>query len=735
MARADNVIISHVRKEDNAIQSNGEHCDGVAEMARRFASAFGMGDFGCVLGLLHDKGKERKSFQEYIRVATGVAPGRWNGEDKQHAFVGAVLAQMEYPNMYQLVGYPIMGHHCGLRDYNDYADRVRQKVPAEISAGVQNIELRLPERLIRQIPDKETLKKDFHHIVRMLFSCLVDADYIDTEMFLQPDKGALRLQHDGGSFQNLKNRLDEYLNRLSSNAVKSTLNELRTRIQNRCRDMALSTTGFYSLTVPTGGGKTLSSLVWAINHGIKNNKKRIIIAIPYTSIVTQTAQILRSIFGYENVLEHHSNSNVDRVKDSNLKSTLLLATENWDYPIVVTTNVQLFESMMSNRPSKCRKLHNLADSILIMDEVQTLPIENLQPIVDSLQTYQRLFGMSILFTTASLPALKGNMKWGRGVNDELHGIEHITEIIPCEWKLYDKFRRVEFNFVADRMTHEDVARQLMIHRRVLCVVNTRNDARLIYEGLDKKSGVVLHLSRMMCSAHILQVIESIKRLLENPDNVEIRVVSTQLIEAGVDIDFPVVFRQEAGLDSLLQSAGRCNREGRQEIGQTYVFKLEKKPFGQIGRACDAKENLPSESDWFNPETMTDYFIQLYSRTETFDKSNIRHFLYSPDSMCFEKYAEQFKMIDETECVTVYVNYGNCASLIEELKTNGPDYMLMKKLSLYAVNIRQNDFAELQKNGLVDEIMDGIYYIADREQYREDVGLIMENHWLEEILTI
>lgn len=734
MINVNKIIISHVRKEDLAIQSNSEHCNGVAEIAQRFASAFGMGDFGRVLGLMHDKGKERKSFQEYIRVASGVDIGNWQGEDKRHAFVGAALAHKEYPDMYRLIGYPIMGHHGGLCDYNDYDSKVRQNIPDGVSTVPQGIKLQLPECIINKIPNKETLKKDFHHIVRMLFSCLVDADYIDTEAFVQPIKGALRLQYRHTSFQNLKNKLDEYLEQLSANAVKSPLNELREQIQNRCRELATSPTGCYSLTVLTGGGKTLSSLVWAINHGITNNKKRLIIAIPYTSIVTQTAQILRTIFGDENVLEHHSNSNIDRIQDQRLKSTMLLATENWDYPIVVTTNVQLFESMMSNRPSDCRKLHNLVNSILILDEVQTLPIENLQPIVDSLQSYQRLFNMSILFTTASLPALKGNMKWGRGINDELHGIEHITEIIPGEWKLYDTLRRARLNFVPDKMAHEDVAKQLMKHKRVLCIVNTRNDARLIYENIDKR-GSVVHLSRMMCSAHILQVINNIKRLLELPGNDEIRVVSTQLIEAGVDIDFPVVYRQEAGLDSILQSAGRCNREGRQKIGQTYIFQLGKKPFGSIGKACDARENLPYDVDWFNPDTMTEYFIQLYSRNETFDKSDIRHFLYNLDSMCFEKYAGRFKMIDDSEHVTVYVNYGNCASLVEELKINGPDYILMKKLSLYGVNIHQKDFMKLNEKGFVDEIMDGIYYVADREQYREDIGLVMENHWLEEILTI
>lgn len=583
-----NTVISHVRVMDSAIQTNADHCNGVADLAGRFASAFKMGDFGRILGLLHDKGKERTSFQNYIRHISGLEPGLWHGEDKQHAFIGAIIAKREYPPIYQLLSFPIAGHHGGLDDYINVNDKLRKSIPEEVSTNVQKFDLRIPECMLRNIPDRDTLRRDFHHIVRMLFSCLVDADYSDTEMFMQPDRSALRFRNNETPFPALNVRLEKYFKRLSHESEKTPLNDVRAKIQQRCRAMAKNPTGFYSLTVPTGGGKTLASLVWAINHGMQNSKSRVVIAIPYTSIVTQTAHILKTIFGEENVLEHHSNANFERIEDESLRKRMQFATENWDYPIIVTTNVQLLESMMGNKPSVCRKLHNLANSILIMDEVQTLPVENLQAIVDSLQTYQRLFGMSVLFTTASLPALKGDMRWGHGVNDELHGIKNIMEIVPGEWKLHEKLRRAKFSFIPGILSHDELAKRMLNHSKVLCIVNTRDDARKVYNTL-KSGGKVLHLSRMMCSAHILDVIQKIKHMLKTPGNNEIRVISTQLIEAGVDIDFPVVFRQEAGLDSLLQSAGRCNREGRLDSGETF-FQIRQKAawLNKKSLRCDGK---------------------------------------------------------------------------------------------------------------------------------------------------
>lgn len=339
----------------------------------------------------------------------------------------------------------------------------------------------------------------------------------------------------------------------------------------------------------------------------------------------------------------------------------------------------------------------------------------------------------MLFTTASLPALEGTMKWGRGMNDELHGIPDIHEIVPRRMNLHDKLRRVKLNFDTTSTTYEDLAQRLTTYPRVLCVVNSRKDAKAVFECLPNE-GLTLHLSRMMCSAHIRKVIQKIKSALKDENEKVIRIVATQLIEAGVDIDFPVVYRQEAGLDSILQAAGRCNREGKLNISNAYVFRFEKKPFGSIGRACDARENLGLDRDWFAPEVMTDYFIQLYSRCTTFDKAQVKELLYKPNEWCFESVAKEFQFITDAG-VTVYVNYGNSAELIERLKADGPSYDLLKRLSQYSVCIHDADFKKLQTGGLVNEELEGYYYIPDREQYKDNLGLVMENHWLEEILTV
>lgn len=498
--------------------------------------------------------------------------------------------------------------------------------------------------------------------------------------------------------------------------------------------MADTPTGFYSLTVPTGGGKTLSSLVWAIKHAIKNGQKRVIIAIPYTSIIVQTASILRSIFGEENVLEHHSCVDPEQIKDEKLKEKMKLATENWDYPIIVTTNVQLFESMFSNKPSACRKLHNIVNSVIILDEVQTLPMDYLQPIVDSLKTYNKLFNVSFLFTTASQPVLSGLIE-GCNPKAAFNGIDHITEIIPDDFKLHEKLRRVKLSINDEGKNYDEVAEMLSQHKRVLCIVNTRRDAKEIYQRLSQE-GVTLHLSKMMCPDHISETIKSIKTALKDDKNEIIRVVSTQLIEAGVDLDFPVVFRQEAGLDSILQAAGRCNREGRCGLSTTYVFSLSKEhslPKGDIQAANSARLNLGNDHDWFAPETMTSFFKQLYCRKESFDKKDIRHYLYYPtNNLNFQTAAKEFQLIED-DGVNVVVCWKNSIDIVQQLLVNGPSYMLMKKLSKFMVNINRTDFKALVDMGVVSEKKEGLFVVDYKQQYDEHIGLRTDNNWANEIL--
>lgn len=412
---------------------------------------------------------------------------------------------------------------------------------------------------------------------------------------------------------------------------------------------------------------------------------------------------------------------------------MILATENWDYPIIVTTNVQLFESMFSNKPSVCRKLHNIVNSVIILDEVQTLPTDFLGPIVTGLKTYKKLFGVSVLLTTASQPVLSGRIE-GCNPNIVLNGLEKVTEIIPNDFKLYDCLRRVKIELFPSSKTYDEMAATLCEHKRVLCIVNTRKDAKELYERLPKE-GLTLHLSRMMCPNHMRETIDMIKNVLLDDTEEIIRVVATQLVEAGVDIDFPVVFRQEAGLDSVLQAAGRCNREGKLGICTTYVFSFPKPlPPGHINDANNARKGLPEDCDYFAPQTMTDYFRQLYCRTKTFDKIDIAHYLYKPDEMMFKTADEEFRLIDDNG-YNIIVNWKDSMSLVEQLKENGMSYGIMRKLAQYTVSIRSKDFKELFSSGVIEEVLENIYVITDKAQYNEYIGLRTDNHWQEEILMI
>ena len=715
-------IISHIRPEDWAIQSNEEHQQGVSLLASRFAGEFGMAEWGRILGLLHDKGKEKKAFQQHILKESGKDPYIKVEGDYRHAYVSALIAKTLFPKQHLLMDNALMGHHRGLYDDGDMKEILKSQIPIDVTIEEINARLEIP-RLEKP--------KDIHHLERMLFSCLVDADFLDTEAFMQPEQSKLRGKHD--SLKVLEEKLESYLTGLKKNALDTKANRIRNEVQKWCVNESANSPGFYSLTVPTGGGKTLASVLWAIKHAIKNDLQRIIIAIPYTSIITQTASVLRSIFGEENVLEHHSNVDRTNSNDKELSQKQRLATENWDYPIIVTTNVQLFESLFSNKPSDCRKLHNIAKSVLILDEVQTLPIDFLQPIIDTFDTMKRVFGVSILFTTASQPVLSGKIL-GSNPFVSFEGLSQIYEIVPREANLHDRLRRVKIELEDGvRKDYDDVAGQIAKHSRVLCIVNTRNDAKEIYSRLPK-DGICFHLSRMMCPDHVRETIDRVKVALKEPSNTVIRVVATQLIEAGVDIDFPVVFRQEAGLDSILQAAGRCNREGRLEQGETFVFGLQKPlPSGFMTQTNNARLGMGKDHDWLSPEAMEVYFKQLYSRVNTFDKANIKELLYKPE-MQFETAASKFRLIDDNT-TSVIVNWKNSMDLVERLKNEGVLYSLMKALSQFSVNVRKKDFDKLKDAGAIEEVLEGIFVIRDASFYDKQIGLVTDNHWLEESLII
>lgn len=724
------MLYSHIAKPDDLhaewrCQSTDEHNEGVARLTSSFAQAFGLDEIGYLMGLLHDKGKEQREWQKYLQGVTG-----YNKEyahvksGPNHSYVGAVIAKKQYPQIAPLIAQPIAGHHRGLYDYCDFIEETKREVPNDVT---------MDKTIPYQMPQLSHPKPfDLHHLIRMLFSCLVDADSLDTESFMNPDQAKLRGSET--TMQELLVKLEDYLRGLKAVAPNTKVNRIRNYVQEQCIVESQGEGGFYSLTVPTGGGKTLSSVLWALHHAVKNNLQRIIIAIPYTSIIVQTATILKGIFGEENVLEHHSSVTPENVKSKELRERLQLATENWDYPIIVTTNVQLFESLFSNKRSDCRKLHNIVRSVIILDEVQTLPLGFFKPIVHTLDTLHRLFGTSVLFTTASQPVLCGRIE-GTNPRAGFEALQSVHEIIPTEAQLHDKLRRVELQFLEGARSYDEITDELVKHQKVLCIVNTRRDAKELYDRLPKE-GICLHLSRMMCPAHVSLTIERVKTALQDNGNLPVRVVSTQLIEAGVDLDFPVVFRQEAGLDSILQAAGRCNREGKQKNATTYVFGLGKEhplPIGFMTQTNNARINMGRQNDWFAPEAMNCYFRQLHSRIDNFDEKQMQELLYKQECE-FEEAAHKFHLIDD-QTTSVIINWGESIKLYQQLISQGPSYALMKKLAQYSVDIRERDFKKLQSIGAIEEPFENIFAITNPSFYKSDTGLTIDNQWLEETYII
>ncbi|MDE6443355.1 MAG: CRISPR-associated helicase Cas3' [Muribaculaceae bacterium] len=711
--------ISHLYHDGTEwhFQSNEEHCRGAAELARNFASEFGMGEWGFLLGLMHDRGKECEGFQSYIRRNSGLEPDLRSSSPHLHSISGAVITHTlgSKDSLFWLSN-PIAGHHRGLYDTVELEPKLKSPIPEDLSKALPSVDLPLPKI-------KMSLE-DSSFIPRMLFSCLVDADRLDTERFMSPEKFAKRRNFP--SITRLISSLNDYTSKFEA-LPRTDLNKIRSEIQQICIREADREPGFFELTVPTGGGKTIASVIWALHHALKHGKQRVVIAIPFTSIIVQTAAILKDIFGDDNVIEHHSALNEETTDERSL-----LATENWDAPIIVTTNVQLFESIFSNKPSKCRKLHSLSNCVVVLDEVQTLPVTFLQPILNAMKAYAKLFGTSFLFSTATQPVLTGRHKGNSGALFSGLEPQNIYPIVPSSLNLHQRLRRVRFNLMPSRVDYSEIASLIAGHKRALCVVNTRKDAFEIFSKMPENVNT-FHLSRFMCSAHLLATINEIKKILETTSD-DVRVISTQLIEAGVDIDFPIVYRQLSGLDSILQAAGRCNREAKQNMGNVNIFSLIKDSGkGALKFAADTMKDLISlfpDADWSDPSFISLYYSKLYARANTFDKEGIVEMLNHPKFCRFEEASEKFRLIDEAGR-NIIVNFGESEKLINQLKRFGPTRKLARELGRYSVSVPERIYKSLAAGGLIEEPWKGFFFIPLKTQYDEKTGLKTENDYLDQ----
>jgi CRISPR-associated endonuclease/helicase Cas3 len=536
------------------------HLKETAKLSGEFAEKFNQKDLGYIAGLFHDIGKYSAGFQKRIIE---------NGKKVDHATAGAKEAFTIFGNnIGKLMSYCIACHHGGLRDWgnvikDEYLVKRLQKKLENYDAYKNEIFLENKQFPLNIKPNKIHPYYSVSFLVKMLYSCLVDADFLDTEKFMNFEKSTHRMKSPDINY--FYKELNKRLNNFDKN--KNKINEIRSLILEDCQKAGKNPKGLYSLTVPTGGGKTISSMAFALEHCIKHSMQKIIYVIPFTSIIEQNADVFRAIFGEENVLEHHSNylfeekqsiDEEDNINDSALK--LKLASENWDIPIITTTNVQFFESLYANKSSRCRKLHNIANSVIILDEAQMLPLDFLDPCMFALCELVTNYGCTIVFCTATQPAILKSLN--------LYSDLKVKEIISDPKELYGKLKRVEVK-KAGKLSDDELSEQILENDKVLCIVNTRKHAKNLFEKLKTANGVY-HLSTMMCPKHRREVLQEIRDVLQI-DTAPCRVISTQLIEAGVDVDFPIVYRSSAGIDSIVQSAGRCNREGKLKIGEIKVF--------------------------------------------------------------------------------------------------------------------------------------------------------------------
>lgn len=690
-----------------------EHLLNVAKLAAKFAKPFSGEEWARIAGLLHDLGKGTLAWQAYLRFVNKVVDefAKFNEGHPNHAVLGAKQVYKRSQEAGKLLAYCIAGHHVGLPDWNGSRSgaletKLQQRYP-EVAFSYPPPEL--PEQIPFSVePGRFGFQLQF--FVRMLFSCLVDADFLDTEAFL--DKSRHNWRSGYPPIEQLTEIFWNNFNELRRKADRTTnVNQQREKVLQDCIRASDLSPGLFSLTVPTGGGKTLASMAFALNHAKKFGKCRIIYVIPFTSIIEQNAKVFRDMLGEDAVLEHHCNFIAD---DSDWKSRL--ATENWDAPVVVTTNVQFFDSFYANRTSKCRKLHNVAESIIIFDEVQAIPVEKLKPCLEIIKELSLNYGVTSVLCTATQPAIEYSERFTSGLKD-------VTEIIQDVPSLFSALKRTKEEFVGGLNDVEEVAKQLLEFQQVLCIVNTRQHALDIFSMLPN-SAENIHLSALMYPAHRTKKLDEIRQRLK--DGRPCRVVSTQLIEAGVDVDFPCVFREITGIDSIAQAAGRCNRNGLIETPcPVNVFELSGSngcAFFRLAAQSAAKLFGPFEGELTSPDCVGEYFEDYFWKNEQrMDMDGIVKKCLQGQSgdIQFRELAE-FRMIKSASIPVVVALENEAEELVKSLSFVDHKGRILRKLQQYMVQIYPYQLDELR--GWFDLVEPGVWVLHSDELYSDKTGL-------------
>jgi CRISPR-associated endonuclease/helicase Cas3 len=721
-----------------------DHLKQTALRAKMFGSKFGAAKAAAMAGWLHDLGKYSQAYQAYI---AGRGPG---GVDHSTAGAQQVMKlglKGRDKGMAELIAYAIAGHHAGLPDMtgaggeaSGLADRLKKSIPpldpiwqSEIEADLSGL---FPAG-IKPVPNKGAFQIAF--LGRMIFSCLVDADFLDTEAFYAAVDGR---QIDrtwpllSDEIERMVACLDAHMAEKRRASVASPLNRLRGEIMSHVRQKAALPRGVFTLNVPTGGGKTLASLAFALDHARHWKMDRVVYAIPFTSIIEQTASIFREILGEDVLLEHHSSIEQETAKEEESfraklpDAKLRLAMENWQAPLIVTTNVQLFESLFANRTSRCRKLHNLASAVIILDEAQTIPLHVLQPCVAALDELARNYGCTIILCTATQPALREpQFPGGFAIGRE-------RELAPDPAMLHRELKRTTER-LAGVMKDDELVAELSMVDQTLTIVNSRRHALTLYQAA-KSAGIdgLIHLTTRQTASDRRSILHDVRERLRNQQ--PCRVIATSLVEAGVDVDFPRVWRAEAGLDQLTQAAGRCNREGRRPVEDSVVtiFKpVEARPPAEIkGLIGDMLRILGEHrGDLFSPQTIEAYFREVYWRKSEagLDKyAAMKKFIIgSRTDFAYRGVAERFRLIESgMEPVIVAIDEEPQA-ILRALRGGMPPGLAARKLQNYIVQVPPRDRSKLIENRhvrFVDNFGDQFAELRTANFYSRETGLIWEN---------
>ncbi|MBF4510318.1 MAG: CRISPR-associated helicase Cas3' [Aeromicrobium sp.] len=700
---------------DGPWHSLTDHLESVSALAGEFGSRIGLGTSARTLGIIHDLGKASREFQRYLRLAEEgqpLPPG-----SAPHKVAGPVLLPPEL-GLLQLAA---VGHHSGLPDIQIAkamlsTDEARKAEGMAEQAGValpgpQEVAALLTElRAVAESPLGAELA------TRMLHSCLVDADALDTEAHKNPGHSASR--GDAPSLDAMWRELEDEQRKLIAGAVSSVVNDVRCQVYEDCIAAAEESPGFFRLTVPTGGGKTRSSLAFALRHALAHGLDRIVYAIPYTSIIDQTAGVFRGLFADDRaVLEHHSALEESSTRGSGHElDWRALTAENWDAPLIVTTTVQLFDSLFSGKPAAARKIHRLANAVIVLDEAQCLPGHVLKPIVSALEGLVNQYGSSVVLCTATQPAL-----------DELSSevaLTQMREIIHEPERHFAALRRVDYDFRAEPVSWDDLASEVRMETQCLVVLNTRKDALALGRSLAGEEAV-MHLSTLLCPAHRRAVLGEVKRRLSAGE--PCRLISTQVVEAGVDLDFPIVFRALGPLDRVAQAAGRCNREGERPVSPVVIFEPMEggMPPGEYATAVGTAQVMlaSGERDLHDPRVFTEYFSNLYGNLAT-DREDIQRLR---EHLQFDQVRRRFHMIgDESVPVLVAFDEARLNRLVGELRGRGVMTRKMwQEAQQISVSLRRRELDTALRIGLATEAASASGVYCWQGDYDSVFGLVAE----------